>query len=127
MMSVSGTVSLGEDWLQNHRVVWLWPAASLAVLGGWLVVSGAPGDLLAADGLAVAGGLCIGNAIRCRRVHCVVTGPLYLVAAGLFLGRAGGAAMPAAWIVGGAALGTALAFVPELFGKRYFGTAPRAS
>src|SRR6185295_11380783 len=97
MMSVSGTVSLGEDWLQNHRVVWLWPAASLAVLGGWLVVSGAPGDLLAADGLAVAGGLCIGNAIRCRRVHCVVTGPLYLVAAGLFLGRAGGAAMPAAW------------------------------
>jgi hypothetical protein len=117
----------GDDWLQNRRIAWLWPAAFLTVLVGGLVVSGSFGDLLTAAGFAVAGSLCIGNAVRCRRVHCAVTGPLYLVAAGLFLGRAGGVAMPAAAIGAGAIVGTALAFVPELLGKRYFGAVRRVS
>jgi hypothetical protein len=113
-----------KDWLRNHRVAWLWPAAFLAVLVGWLLVPGGPGDMLAAAGYAVAGGLCVGNTARCRRVHCAVTGPLYLVAALLFLGRAGGAATPAGWIVVATVVGTALAFMPEAFGKRYFESAP---
>ena len=120
------SAAVGEDWLQNRRIVWLWPAASLAVLVGWLVVRGVPGELLAAGGFAVAGVLCVGNAVRCRRAHCVATGPLYLVAAGLFLARATGAAIPAGWIIGGVALGTVLACVPELLGTRYYGAARRA-
>ncbi len=118
--------SCGEDWLSNRRVAWLWPAAFFTVLVGRLLVPGPPGDVLAAAGFAVAGGLCVGNASRCRRVHCAVTGPPYLVAALLFLGCARGAAIPAGWIVAGTVVGTALAFVPELLGKRYFDAAPQA-
>src|SRR5439155_11405782 len=75
----------GEDWLRDRSVAWLWPAAFLTVLVGWLLVGGAPGDVLGSAGFGVAGALCVGNAARCRRVHCRVTGPLYLVAALLFL------------------------------------------
>jgi hypothetical protein len=114
----------GEDLLRNRRVAWVWPAAFLAVLVGWLLVPGVPGDVVAAAGFTVAGGLCIGNAARCRRVHCAVTGPLYFVAAILFLGRGAGAAIPGGWIVAGTVAGTVLAFVPEWFGKRYFEAAP---
>jgi len=110
--------------LRNRRVAWLWPAALLVAMVGWLLVPGGPGDVLAAAGFAGAGGLCVGNAARCRRVHCAVTGPLYLVAAVLFLLRGGGAVVPGGWIVAGAAVGTVLAFVPEWLGKRYFTAAP---
>ena len=117
----------GKDWLRNARVAWLWPAALLTVVVGWLVVSGPRGDLLGAAGFAVGGILCIGNALRCRRAHCTATGPLYLVAALLFLVRAGGSNIPAGCIVAGAAVGTALAFVPEVLGSRYLGRAPGTS
>ena len=113
-----------QDWLSTPRIRWLWPAAFVTILIGCLVVPGMHGDLLAAAGFAVAGGLCVGNAARCRRVHCTVTGPLYLVAAILFTGRVAGAAIPAGWIGIGAVVGTALAFAPELLGKQYF-DAPR--
>ena len=113
----------GADWLRNGRVAWLWPAAMLTVVVGWVMVPGIRGDILGAAGFAFAGLLCIGNAVRCRRAHCTATGPLYLVAAGLFLARAAGADIPAAWIVAGAAIGTALAFVPEALGWRYLGRA----
>jgi hypothetical protein len=99
----------------------LWPAAFAAVALGWLLVPGAAGAVLAAAGFAVAGALCVGNALRCRRVHCTITGPLYLAAAGLFLARAGGWDFPGAWIVAGASAGTLIAYVPERLGKLYFG------
>jgi hypothetical protein len=110
--------------LSTPRVAWIWPAAFLTILVGCIVVPGVQGDLLAAAGFAVAGTLCVGNAARCRRVHCTVTGPLYLVAAILFTLLAGGAAIPAGWIGIGAILGTALAFAPELLGKQYFDPPP---
>ena len=113
-----------RDLLSTPRVAWLWPAAFLTSLAGCLLVPGLGGDLLAAAGFAVAGGLCVANAARCRRVHCTVTGPLYLVAALLFVARAGGTAIPSGWIVAGAAAGTALAFTPELLGKQYFEAPP---
>src|SRR5262249_8470478 len=83
--------------------------------------------VLAAGGFGVAGALCVGNAIHCRRVHCVVTGPLYLLAAALFGARSAGFAIPSGWIIVGAAIGTALAFVPEWLGRRYFASRPRTS
>ncbi|HWP64337.1 MAG TPA: mercuric transporter MerT family protein [Candidatus Limnocylindria bacterium] len=108
-----------RDWVRDRRVSWVWPAAFVAVGVGWLLVPGTAGSLLAAGGFAVAGALCVGNALRCRRVHCVITGPLYLLAAALFLARGGGRDVPEGWVVAGAIVGTAAAFVPEWLGRGY--------
>jgi len=111
------------DWLQDRRVFWLWPAAFVVVGVGWLGVPDPEGALLAAAGFILAGALCTGNALHCLRTHCAITGPLYLVAAGLFAGRAVGLGIPAALIVIGAVVGTILAFVAEWHGSRYLGSA----
>src|SRR5713226_6596923 len=113
------TTATACDLLQDRRVSWLWPAAFIGVGTGWLVIPDPWGALLAAAGFALAGGLCVGNALRCRRMHCAITGPLYLVAALLFLARADGLHLPASLIVGGAVFGTVSAFVPEWRGTRY--------
>ncbi len=107
------------DWTQDRRVSWLWPAAFALVGTGWLAVADPAGSLLAATGFAVAGALCVGNAVHCRRAHCVVTGPLYLVAAILFVARVAGAAVPGGLIVAGSIAGTIVAHVPEWLGTRY--------
>jgi hypothetical protein len=111
------------DWAANWRFAWLWPAAFGVAVLGWLVVPGGAGDAAAAAGLAVASGLCVGNALHCRRVHCAFTGPLYLLAAALFAGRLAGLAVPSALIVALAAVGSVIAFIPEWRGKRYFARA----
>lgn len=111
------------DWAANRRFAWLWPAAFGVAVLGWLVVPGGTGDALAAAGLAVAGGLCVGNAMHCRRVHCAFTGPLYLLAAALFAGRLAGLTVHPALIVALAVVGSVIAFVPEWRGKRYFARA----
>lgn len=109
------------DWARNRRVSWLWPAAFGVVGAGWLVVPHPWGPLLAAVGFAVAGVLCVGNTMRCQRTHCAITGPVYLVAALLFLARAGGVGVPASVIVALAVVGTIVAFIPEWLGTRYLG------
>lgn len=116
-----------SDWLRDRRVSWAWPAAFVAAGVGWLLVPGAAGSLVAAAGFAVAGVLCVANAIHCRRVHCAVTGPLYLMAAALFLARTAGWHLPGGWIIAGTIGGTALAFVPEWLGKLYFDTSSEAA
>jgi hypothetical protein len=108
-----------NDFLRSRRTAWLWPAAFGTVAAGWLVLPPTAGALVAAGGFAVAGALCVANAVHCRRTHCVATGPIYLVAAVLFVTRAAGADMPAGWIVVGAALGTVLAYTPEWLGRPY--------
>jgi hypothetical protein len=88
---------------------------------GWLAVPEPTGSLLAATGFGVAGGLCVGNAARCRRTHCIVTGPLYLLAVLVLLSRVVGAlVVPAGLIVATSIVGTILAYIPEWLGLRYF-------
>jgi FtsH-binding integral membrane protein len=48
------------------------------------------GDWLAAAFFALYGGYCVQNFIRCREVHCAVTGPGFLIAALLMLLRVAG-------------------------------------
>src|SRR2546428_8943884 len=96
-----------SDWLRDRRVSWLWPSAFVLAGVGWLLVPGATGPVLAAAGFAIAGSLCVANALQCRRVHCAVTGPLYLVAALMFVAKAGGGSIPGGWIVAGGGGGTA--------------------
>ncbi len=130
-MSISAFPSrcgpVSSDWLRHRRVSWLWPAAFALAGVGWLFVPRAAGALLAAAGFAVAGGLCVANAVHCRRMHCAVTGPLYLVAALLFVTRAAGSDIPGGWIVAGAGVGTTLAFIPEWFGTLYFDARPESA
>ncbi|TMB22487.1 MAG: hypothetical protein E6J71_05940 [Deltaproteobacteria bacterium] len=121
------TAATACDLVEDQRVSWMWPGAFLVVCVGWLIVPDPWGSLVSAVGFAVAGALCVGNAMRCRRLHCAFTGPLYLIAAGLFLGRAGGLGVPTGWIVAGAIGGTVAAYVPEWLGTRYFGAAEGAS
>ena len=109
----------GTDLVRNRRTVWLWPVAFGTVAVGWLALPPTVGAVVAAGAFAVAGALCVVNAVQCQRTHCVVTGPLYLIAAALFAVRAAGADMPAGWIVVGAALGTVLAYTPEWLGRPY--------
>ena len=108
-----------NDWVRNRRVSWLWPAAFVAVGVGWLAVPEPGSSLLAAAGFGVAGVLCVGNAVRCQRTHCTVTGPLYLLAGLLFLSRVAGAAVPAGLIVSASVVGTVLAYIPEWLGLLY--------
>jgi mercuric ion transport protein len=121
------TTATACDWNWDRRVSWLWPAAFVVVGAGWLVVPDPWGAFLAAAGFAVAGALCVGNTLRCRRTHCAITGPLYLVAGLLFLARAGGLSVPASLIVAFAVVGTTIAFVPEWLGARYLGAGDVAS
>jgi hypothetical protein len=60
------------------------------------------------------------NARRCGRTHCHVTGPLYLGLAALSA-LIGFGVLDWGWHIVGiaAAVGTGIAFVPELIGPRY--------
>jgi len=111
------------DWLRDRRVSWMWFAAFGVAALGWLAIPGAWGALLAAAGFTTAGGLCAVNAVRCRRVHCVVTAPVYLLAGLAFLLRAGGANVAAHTIIAAAAVGTIVGFIPEWLGRRYWNSA----
>ncbi|MGH7542649.1 MAG: hypothetical protein ACREK7_01810 [Gemmatimonadota bacterium] len=65
---------------------------------------------------------CTVNALRCGRLHCLATGPLFLVAA-LLYGLVGAGLLPEGWvgeIGGGLLVGVALAYGAELLlGRRY--------
>src|SRR5205823_5920578 len=69
-----------KDFTQSNVAWLLWgvPAAVL-ILGS--LVSPLPRMLLWTPAFAVAGVACVVNAAHCGRVHCYVTGPLYLLAA----------------------------------------------
>jgi len=121
-------VGLGEmrtcsnDLLRGWRTAWLWLVAFGTVAAGWLVLPPRAGALVAAGGFTVAGALCFANALHCHRTHCLITGPLYCLAALLFVARAVGAAVPGGMIIVASIVGTILAFVPEWFGMRYIAT-----
>jgi predicted ABC-type sugar transport system permease subunit len=73
----------------------------------------------------VIGGVgCIMNAAHCGRVHCYITGPLYLLAAVATV-LAGTDLVPlrSSWIGGAVLGGTILAYVPEWVRGKYLARA----
>ncbi len=69
---------------------------------------------------AVAGVACVVNAARCGRVHCYITGPLYLLAAvATLLAGMEFVRLRPSWIGGASIGGTILAYVPEWVRGRY--------
>src|SRR5262249_41779476 len=63
------------DWASKMLVLWAF-RLGLAVIG-WLIPTWC--QTLWPAAFFWAGGLCLGNALRCGRVHCTLTGPLYLL------------------------------------------------
>jgi hypothetical protein len=115
-----------RDWAHGSSVLWIWclPIAMLllsARIGGRIQIIAWPA-LLAWMGTA-----CLINARRCRRLHCYLTGPYFLLlalAAGLYglgvlrLGARGWSILSVALVVGGAFL----VYVPERLFGRYVGS-----
>lgn len=119
---------LQNDLLRRNIKWLLWGAPIVALIVGGFVEAFTR-MLLWTPALLVAGSACIVNARRCGRLHCYVTGPLYLVAA-LASVLAGMQLAPllwswiALWVIGG----TILAYVPEwMRGKYVTVTLPRSS
>ena len=106
----------GVAWL-----LWGVPAAAL-ILGSF--IAPVPRMLLWTPAFAVAAVACVVNAAHCGRVHCYVTGPLYLLAAIATL-LAGMEFVPlrSIWIGGAVVGGTILAYVPEWVRGKYLARA----
>lgn len=106
--------------LANRIVKWLlWGVPiALFVFGGF--VGAFPCMLLWTPALLVAGTACVVNAARCGRLHCYLTGPLYLagVIATLLVGLE--FAPPRwNWIAMGVVGGTVLSVAPEWVRGQY--------
>ncbi len=112
-----------KDFTRSSIAWLLWGLPAAALILGSLVAPG-PRMLLWTPAFAVAGVACVVNAAHCGRVHCYVTGPLYLLAAIATL-LAGMEFVPlrSSWIGGAVVGGTILAYVPEWVRGRYLARA----
>ena len=111
-----------RDWAHGRGFLWIWclPGAMLLV-SAWI---GGRFQIIAWPVLLTwMGAACLLNARRCRRLHCYLTGPYFLLLAlictlyglGILpLGARGWSSISVALVVGGAFL----VYVPErLFGR----------
>ena len=106
--------------LVNRNVSWLlWRVPLLAfVVGAFLGPTGRA--MLWTPAFVVAGGACVVNARRCGRLHCFMTGPLYLLAAAATVLRALDAvSVPWALILFGVPAGTIAAYAVERVRGKY--------
>ena len=121
------TASCSRNDLINQRIAWvLWGVPmGLFVVGVFL--DPLVRTLLWTPALLVAGGACVVNALHCRRLHCYLTGPLFLAAAGVTVLR-GFEIISLPWVWIGAAVvgGTVLVHLPEWIRGKY-GTAQCAT
>ncbi len=109
---------------QRRTFLLLWGIPIVLMVIAFLVAQSIPvlSDFLLAVGYLWIGGACLANAIRCKRTHCVLMGPSFLI-----LGFAQVGNMFAQWFISGMYLGllTAivliLSFLPEFFWKKYWG------
>lgn len=98
----------------------LWVASLAAFIAGWPLHS--LRAVLWSSGLTLAGGLCIANAARCRRSHCYITGPLFLIGA-LLSGLRGSGLLNWSWNTIGTFIlvGLAIACLTECLAGKYVG------
>lgn len=115
------------DILSNRSiaaaVIWL-PVLAL-IVSGFLNVDQTWRTIVWAAALTVMAAGCIVNALRCRRVHCYLTGPFFLMMAIVILARGLGSAPLGihGWnvIALTVLVGTLILwFVPEMFFGRYW-------
>jgi hypothetical protein len=73
-----------RDFLRGWRIPLLaygLPTAAIAATAPLPLTTGWRAAIWALA-CAIMGGVCLANALRCGRVHCYLTGPLFLAAAG---------------------------------------------
>ena len=98
-------------------MLWVVPAGVI-VIGGFLGPSARM--LLWTSALLVMGVSCVINARTCGRIHCFLTGPLYLTLAFLTVLRGNEVVtFPWLWIVVALVGGTVAAHVPEWIRGQY--------
>ncbi len=111
-----------RDLVKGRSGVFLWVLPWIAVVGTSFF--GPTVEVLVwTPSFALMGVACLANAGGCGRLHCYLTGPLYLAGAAVTLFRSFGVVSPdSSWILGAMILGTVLAHVPEWVLGRYVTT-----
>ena len=122
MTAVAGRMgqTCGEQDFARRSIAWLlWGVPAAVVLLGSLVAP-VPRMLLWTPAFLIAGVACVMNAARCGRVHCYITGPLYLLAAiATLLAGMGFVPLRSSWIGCAVLGGTLLAYLPEWVRGKY--------
>ena len=115
----------GHDLVRGRRsflVLWGVPL-TLVALG--LVWSDARAWLWG-PAMTLAGLACLANAARCGRLHCFLTGPLFLLgAAATLAAHLGIVSLASSWILAAMIAGTALGYAAEWIRGTYVGTPGR--
>jgi hypothetical protein len=112
--------SCGQNDLVSRNSFWLlWGLPIGMVLIGGLIGATARA-LLWTPAFLMMGCACVVNAVRCGRLHCYITGPVFLLAAvaSLLVGL-DVLVLPWRWIGLGALGGTALAYIAEWISGKY--------
>ena len=109
-----------RDLIPNRKAAFfLWGLPIILYLGGFFL----PGvrGILSSIAFLWIGGACLANALRCRRAHCVLMGPLFLIL-GLvsILNTVDLVSIPWRYMGRTAGVVVILSFLPEWFGKKYF-------
>lgn len=101
LLWVTPTLLFGLGMCWSSARVWLWVPA-----------------------LATAGAACAANAARCRRLHCFITGPVFLLGAlSTVLDAARIVVVDAHWVAGAMVVGTIIAYSIEQLHGTYVGVA----
>lgn len=115
-----------RDILRNRRttVIVFWLPALVLVAIGFSNIASPWRALVWAVALTIMGGGCLANALRCGRLHCFLTGPFFLLMAGVSLLYGLGVihSIHEGWnVIGLVTLLGALSlwWIPELFAGRY--------
>jgi mercuric ion transport protein len=105
--------------LAGHRIGWLiWGPSAVLFLAGIAWEAARP--WLWVPALLVAGLACCANARRCRRLHCFLTGPVFLLAAvATVLDAANIVPVDWRWIVATVLGSTAIGYALEMMRGRY--------
>ena len=109
----------GHTW--SFAFMWGIPLVA-AIVGSFL--SPMPRTVVLATALFWAGGGCLLNATRCGRLHCFITGPLFVLAAvAILLDGFNVATLPGGWILVAVVGGTCLAYhLESYFSTKYVGS-----
>jgi hypothetical protein len=114
---------MGTSDLAEREIAWfLWgvPKGMLVVGIFWSEARG----WLWVPALLVAGMACVVNAARCGRLHCYLTGPLYLLAAlAMVLSSLRIVSLHWGWIFAAVVTGMVLAYTLEGIRGKYVGRA----